>query len=135
MNIFVLLPLQEGMAQPGACKHDQWQGYMTVRVINHWIIESISILTADIRPMIKFDVDKPWDCFPQEVQWTLSIRYELLTLSALDLDCVHHLPHALLQEKDTYCLPEGNQRISNALRQIQSGGDHKDLQCCPLRIA
>jgi len=30
----------------------------------------------------------------------LVIRYQLSTLSALDLDCVHHLPHALLQEKD-----------------------------------
>jgi hypothetical protein len=109
MNTFVLLPLQESMAQRGACKHDQWRGYMTVLVVNHGIIKSISILTAVIRPMIKFDVDKPRDCFRQEVKWTLAIRYQLSTLSALDLDRVHHLPHALLQEKDTYCLPEGNQ--------------------------
>jgi hypothetical protein len=103
------LPLQESMAQRGACKHDQWRGYMTVLVVNHGIIESISILTAVIRPMIKFDVDKPRDCFRQEVKWTLAIRHQLSTLSALDLDRVHHLPHALLPEKDTYCLPEGNQ--------------------------
>jgi hypothetical protein len=109
MNTFVLLPLQESMAQRGACKHDQWRVYMTVLVVNHGIIESISILTAVIRPMIKFDVDKPRDCFRQEVQWTLAIRYQLSTLSALDLDCVQHLPHALLPEKDTNCLPEGNQ--------------------------
>jgi hypothetical protein len=97
------------MAQRGACKHDQWQGYMTVLVVKHGIIKSISILTEVIRPMIKFDVDKPRDCLREEVKWTLAIRYQLSTLSALDLDRVHHLPHALLQEKDTYCLPDGNQ--------------------------
>ena len=74
MNTFVLLPLQESMAQRGACKRDQWRGYMTVLVVNHGIIESISILIVVIRPMIKFDVDKPWDCFRQEVKWTLAIR-------------------------------------------------------------
>ena len=82
---------------------------MTVLVVNHGIIKSISILTAVIRPMIKFDVDKPRDCLCQEEKLTLVIHYQLLTLSALDLDRVCHLPHALLQEKDTYCLPEGNQ--------------------------
>jgi hypothetical protein len=80
-----------------------------VLVVNHGIIESISILTAVSRPMIKFDVDKPRDCLRQEVKWTLAIRDQLSTLSALDLDRVHHLPHTLLPEKDTYCLPEGNQ--------------------------
>jgi hypothetical protein len=109
MNTFVLLPLQESMAQRGACKHDQWQGYMTILVVNHEIIKSISTLTAVIRPMIKFDVHKPRACLRQEVRWTLAIRYQLSTLSMLDLDQVHHLPHTLLQEKDTYCLPEGNQ--------------------------
>jgi len=109
MNTVVLLPLQESMAQRGACKHDQWRGYMTVLVVNHGIIKSISILIAVIRPRIKFDVDILRDCLRQEVKWTLAIRYPLSTLSALDLHRVHHLPHALLQEKDTYCLPEGNQ--------------------------
>jgi len=61
------------MAQRGAGKHDQWRGYMTVLVVNHGIIKSISILTAVIAPMIKFDVDKPRDGFRQEVQWTLAI--------------------------------------------------------------
>jgi hypothetical protein len=74
MNTFVLLPLQESMAQRSAGKHDQWLGYMTVLVVNHGIIQSISILTVVIRPMIKFDVDKPQDCFRQEVKWTLAIR-------------------------------------------------------------
>jgi len=74
MNAFVLLPLQESMAQRGAGKHDQWRGYMTVLVINHGIIKSISILTAVIRQMIEFDVDKPRECFRQEVKWTLAIR-------------------------------------------------------------
>jgi len=109
MNTFVLLQLQESMAQRGACKHDQWRGYMIILVVNHGIIESISILTAVIRPMMKFDADEPQDCFRQEVKWTLAILYQLSTLSALDLDRVHHLPHALLPEKDTCCLPEGNQ--------------------------
>jgi hypothetical protein len=82
---------------------------MTILVINNGIIKSISILTVVICPMIKFDVDKPWDSFRQQVKWTLSIRQKLSTLSALDLDRVHHLPHALLSEKDTYGLPEGKQ--------------------------
>jgi len=63
MNTFVLLPLQESMAQHGAGKHDQWRGYMTVLVVNHGIMKSISILTVVICPMIKFDVDKLRDCF------------------------------------------------------------------------
>jgi hypothetical protein len=97
------------MAQRGACKHDQWRGYMTVPVVNHGIMKSNRMLTAVIRLMIKFDVDTRWDYFRQEVKWTLAIRYQLSTLSALDLDGVHHLPHAVLPEKGTYCLPEGNQ--------------------------
>jgi hypothetical protein len=68
---------------------------MTVLVVNHGIVKSISILTAVISPMIKFDVDQAWDSFRQEVNWTLAIREQLSTLSALDLDSVHHLPHAL----------------------------------------
>jgi len=134
MNTFVLLPLQESRVQRSAGKHDQWRGYMTALVVNHGIIKSISILTAVIRPMIKFDVEKLQDCFREELKWTLAIHLQLLTLSALDLGRVYHLPHALLQEKDTYCLPEWNQWIPNALRRIQSGGDHKALQCCPLLI-
>ena len=81
---------------------------MTVLVVNHGIMKSINILTAVIRPMIKFDVDKLLDCLRQEVEWMLAIREQLSTLSALDLGPVHHLPLALLQEKDTYCRPEGN---------------------------
>jgi hypothetical protein len=63
MNTFVLLPLPESMAQRSAGKHDQSQGYLSVLVVNHGIIKSISILSAVIRPMIKFDVDKPRDYF------------------------------------------------------------------------
>ena len=74
MNTFVLLPLQESVAQRSAGKHDQWRGYMTVLVVNHGIIKSISILGAVNRPMIRFGVDKPWNCFRQEVKWTLAIR-------------------------------------------------------------
>jgi len=74
MNTFVLLPLPESMAQRCAGKHDQWQGYMTVLVVIRGIIKSICILTAVIRPMIKWDVDKPRDCFRQEVKWTLAIH-------------------------------------------------------------
>jgi hypothetical protein len=74
MNTFVLLPLQERMAQHSTGKHDQWQGYMAVLVVNHGIIKSISILTAVSGPMIKFDVDEPRDCSRQEVNWMLAIR-------------------------------------------------------------
>jgi len=95
MNTFELLPLQDSLAQRGADKHDQWRGYMTVLVVNHGIVKSIRILTVVIRPMIKFDVDKPWNSFRQEVKWTRAIRSQLSTLSALDLDLVHHLRHAL----------------------------------------
>jgi len=63
MNNFVLLPLQESVVQCGAGKHDKWRGYMTVLVVNHEMMKSISTLTVVIRPMIKFDVDKQWDCF------------------------------------------------------------------------
>jgi len=73
MNTFVLLPLQESIAERSAGKHDQWRGYITVLVVNHGIIESISILPAVIWPMIYFDVDKPGDCFLQEVKRTLGI--------------------------------------------------------------
>jgi hypothetical protein len=82
---------------------------MTVLVVNHGIIKSITILTAVIRLMINFDVDKHRDCFRQQVKWTLAIRYQLSTISALDLDRVHHLRHALLPDEDTYCQAEGNQ--------------------------
>jgi len=64
--------------------------------------------------------------------WMLAIRLQLWTLSELDLDRIHHFLHALLQEKDTCYLLEGNQLIPNALRRIQSGGDYKALLCCPL---
>ena len=70
MNAFVLLPLQENMAQRGAGKHDQWRGYMTVLVVNHGTMKSISILTAVIHPMINCDVDQLQDCLRQEVKWT-----------------------------------------------------------------
>jgi hypothetical protein len=95
MNTFGLLPLQESMAQRGACKHDQWRGYMTVLVVNYGIIKPNSILTAVIRPMIKFDLEKPRDSLRQEVKWRLIIHYQLSTISVFDLDCVHHHPHAV----------------------------------------
>jgi hypothetical protein len=72
---------------------------MTVLFINHRIIKCISILTAVIHPMIKFDVDTPRDCFRKDVQGLLAICYQLPTLSAFNLDCVRHLPHALLPER------------------------------------
>jgi len=128
------LPLQENMAQRGAGKHDQWRVYMTILVANDGIIKPISILTAVIGPMMKFDVDQPRDCFRQHVKWTLAILSQLLSPSPLDLDRVHRLPHALQQEKDAYCLPEGNQWITNALHWIRSGGDHIALLYCALLI-
>jgi len=82
---------------------------MTFLAVNYGITKSFIILTAVIRLMVKFEVDTPQDCFCLEVKWTLAIRWQHSTLSALDLGCLYHLPHALLQEKDNYCLPEGNQ--------------------------
>ena len=57
MNTFVLMLLQESMVQRGASKYDQRRWYMTVLVVNHGIIQSISILTAVICTMMKFDVE------------------------------------------------------------------------------
>jgi len=109
MNDFVLLPVQKSMVQLGAGEHDQWPGYMTVLVVNHGIVKSISIPTAVIGPTIRFDVDARRDWFWQEVKWTLAIRLQRSTLSALDLDRIYHLPHTLLKKNRTDCLPEGNQ--------------------------
>jgi hypothetical protein len=47
---------------------------MTVLVVNDGIIKSITIHTAVISPMIKFDVDTLRDCLRMEVYWTLAIR-------------------------------------------------------------
>jgi hypothetical protein len=98
MNTFGHLPLQESMAQRGAGKHDRWQGYMTILVVNHGSVKSINILTAVICLMVKFVVDTARDYFHQEVQWTLAILQQHSTLTALDLRRVHYLPHALQQE-------------------------------------
>jgi len=84
--------------------------------------------------MINHYVDNTQDCIRHEVKWMLDIRWQLSTLFAIDLDCVHDLPHALLQEKDKYCLQEGNQWIPNALHRILNGGDYVALLCCPFLI-
>jgi len=131
MNTFLLWHLPEWMAQHRVCKNHQCKEYMTVFVVDHRFINCISIVITVIRSMIKFDVDEPWYCISPQVKWTLAMRYQLATLSALDLDLVHHLPHALLPEQDTYCLPDGTQSIANALWPIQSGEYHNALQCCP----
>ena len=60
--------------QHGAGQYDHRGGYMTVLVINHGIIKAIGILRVVIHLMMKFDVDKPRECFRQEVKWTLAIR-------------------------------------------------------------
>jgi len=73
-NTFDLLPLKKSMVQRSAGKHDQWRGYMTVLVVNHGIIKSISILTVVFHPMTKFDVNKCWDWFRDDLQWTLAIH-------------------------------------------------------------
>jgi hypothetical protein len=62
------MPLQENIEQLNSGKHNQWRGYITVLVVNHGMIKSITILTAVIRLMIKYDVDYPLDCFRQEIQ-------------------------------------------------------------------
>jgi len=129
-NTFILLLLQESMVQRVADKHDQWRRYMTVLVVKQWMKKSINILTTVIRPRIWFEVAKLKDCFCHHVKWMLAILYQLSTLSALDWNRVPHLPHALLQDKDTYCVPEGNQWIPNTLRQIQRSGDYKAVLSC-----
>jgi hypothetical protein len=73
MNTFVPLPHQETMGQRSAVNHVKWRGDMTVLVVNHGIVQSISILTTEIRPMIKYNVDQPRVCFQQELKWTLAI--------------------------------------------------------------
>jgi len=103
------------MVQCGAGKRDQWRGYMSVVAINHGSIKSISRHTVVIYLMINFNVDKPRDYFCQVIKGTLGIHLQLSTLSALDLDRVHHFPHSLLQERDTYCLPEGIRLMPNTL--------------------
>jgi hypothetical protein len=85
------------------------------------------MLTMAIHPMIKFDLAKQQYCFCQEEQWMQLIGSQLATHSALDLGLVHHLPHALLLAKDTYCLPEKIDGIPNALRRIQNGRDQNAL--------
>jgi len=112
MNTFVGLQLQEGMAECSARKHEHWRGCMTILVVNDGIIKSISILTTVMRAMGKYDVDYLQDCFCDEVKWTLAIRSQLLTLAALYLVRVHHLPHHLPLETDIYSLPEWNQWIT-----------------------
>lgn len=62
------------MAQRSAGKHDEWQGYITVHVVNHGIITSIRMLTAGICPIIIFDIDTHQDCVPKEVKWMVAIR-------------------------------------------------------------
>jgi hypothetical protein len=47
---------------------------MTVLIVNHGIIKSVSILTVVIRPVITFDVGKPRYCFREEEKWTLAIH-------------------------------------------------------------
>jgi hypothetical protein len=73
MNTFVLLTHKESMVQCRAGTHDQWRGYMTILVVNHGIVKSISLLTTVIRLMMKCNVDSLRDCFPQKVKWTLAI--------------------------------------------------------------
>jgi len=68
MNTFVVLPFQESIKQCRAGQHDQWQGYMTVHVVNHRIDKSMSILTMVIRWVIKYDVDLHQDSVCQEVK-------------------------------------------------------------------
>jgi hypothetical protein len=70
MNTFVLLALMESMGQPAAGTHDLRRWYMTVHVVNHGIIISITILTMVVHPIKKFDLGNPRDCVHQEGKWT-----------------------------------------------------------------
>jgi len=73
MYTLVLVPLEESMAQRDAGKHEQWRGYMTVLVVNHGMIKSISILTGIICVMIKCDVQALRNRFCRDVHWILAI--------------------------------------------------------------
>jgi len=95
MTNFVHLPPQESMAHRSAGIHYQWNGYMTVLVVNHEMIKSITILTMVICARIKFDVDPPQDWFNLEAKRTMVICYLHLTLSVSYLGHIHHLPQAL----------------------------------------
>jgi len=109
MIAVVFLPLQEGVGQHGGGKYDQWHRYLTDHVVIDGIIKSITIYSAVGRLVMKLDIDTPRDTVHQQLQSMLPILQQLSTLSGLDLDHVHHLPHALLQEYDTDCSPDGNQ--------------------------
>jgi hypothetical protein len=104
---------------------------MAVLVVNQGIIKSISMVTAGVCLMMKLDVETWQNCFCKEVKWKLAILSQLSTITALDLCPVHHVQHAPLWGKHTYSLAEGNQGMTKALWQIQSGGDHRRLQYCP----
>jgi hypothetical protein len=74
MNTFGLLPLQESMVQRGAGKHNQFQLYITVLMVDYRILKSLSILTAVVPPMIKYIVDQLLNCFRQETMRMLAIH-------------------------------------------------------------
>jgi hypothetical protein len=103
------LRLQESMAKHSAGYHDQWKRYMTVFVIKHGMIQSVRTLATVYRPRKRFDIDTLQDIISYEGNWALVIFQQLFTFAALHLNRVYHLPHALLQDKDSDCQPEGNQ--------------------------
>jgi hypothetical protein len=73
MNNIVFLPPQESMVHHSAGIQCQWKGYMTVLVVNHEMIISITILTMVICEMTKFDVDTARDWLHLEITWIMVI--------------------------------------------------------------
>jgi hypothetical protein len=59
------------------------------------MMKSITKLTPDISPMIKFDVDSSWYCFSLQLKWMLAIRSQLSALSVWDFDRLQPLPHSV----------------------------------------
>jgi len=47
---------------------------MTILIVNHGIITSISTLTEVICLVIKLHADNHQDCFHEEVKWMIAIR-------------------------------------------------------------
>jgi len=61
------------MAQHRTAEHDRWQGYITVLVVNHGMIQSICILTTVVHAMIKFDLNCLMSFFRQAAEWIMAI--------------------------------------------------------------
>jgi hypothetical protein len=74
---------------------------MTILVVNCGIKKSLSILTAVVGPVIKYNVDKCKVCFRKEVKRTVAIRCRISKI------CVAFGPHT----QHSTCAATGNKYI------------------------